>query len=123
MKTPKNLHLIAINDYFKIIKGTLKKLAPDKLYLGPRLDFHFYPSEDNLNDWDYRNNWIVNISAQYCDVISFNRYRHTAADLRPGDFDKPVIVGEWHHVPLEKGSFYKGPEHFNESLEDEGREI
>jgi hypothetical protein len=112
----KEFTLIAINDYFKIVKGTLKKLAPDKLYLGPRLDFHFYPSEDNLNDWDHRNNWIVNISAQYCDVISFNRYRHTASDLRPGDFDKPVIVGEWHHVPLEKGSFYKGPEHFNEAL-------
>ncbi len=112
----KEFTLIAINDYFRIVKETLKKLAPDKLYLGPRLDFHFYPSEENLNDWDYRNNWIVNISAKYCDVISFNRYRHTAADLRPGDFDKPVIVGEWHHIPLEKGSFYKGPEHFNEAL-------
>ncbi len=112
----KDFTLMAINDYFRIVKETLNKLAPGKLYLGPRLDFHFYPSEENLNDWDGRNNWIVNISAKYCDVISFNRYRHTAADLRPGDFDKPVIVGEWHHTPLEKSSFYKGPEHFNEAL-------
>jgi len=107
----KEFTLIAINDYFKFVSSTLKKLAPDKLYLGPRLDFHFYPSED------FRNNWIVNIAAQYCDVVSFNRYRNTAADLRPGDFDKPVIVGEWHHTPLEKGSFYMSPEHFNESLQ------
>jgi hypothetical protein len=112
----KDFTLMAINDYFKTIKETLQKLAPNKLYLGPRLDFHFYPSEVNLNDWDFRNNWIVNIADKYCDVVSFNRYRHTAADLRPGDFDKPIIVGEWHHVPLEKGSFYMSAEHFNESL-------
>ena len=95
----------------------MKKLAPDKLYLGPRFDFHFYPSEKNLNDWDYRNDWIVNIAAQYCDVVSFNRYRHSAADLRPGDSDKPVLIGEWHHTPLEKGSFYMNQEHFAESLQ------
>ena len=70
----KQFTLVAINDYFRGVRDILKKLAPDKLYLGPRLDFHFYPSEVNLNDWDARNNWIVNIAAQYCDVVSFNRY-------------------------------------------------
>jgi hypothetical protein len=112
----KEFTMTAITDYFKFVNSTLKKLAPDKLYLGPRLDFHFYPSEVNLNDWDARTSWIVNIAAQYCDVVSFNRYRHTAADVRPGDFDKPIIIGEWHHTPLEKGSFYKNAEHFNECL-------
>jgi hypothetical protein len=112
----KEFTLIAINEYFRKVSSIIKKLAPDKLYLGPRLDFHFYPSEKNLNNWDFRNNWIVNIAAQYCDVVSFNRYRLSARDLRPGDLDKPIIIGEWHHVPLEKGSFYMGPEHFNESL-------
>ncbi len=112
----KEFTLMAINEYFRQVKNTLQKLAPGKLYLGPRLDFHFYPSENGLNDWDFRNDWIVNIAAGYCDVVSFNRYRHSAADLRPGDSDKPVIVGEWHHVPLEKGSFYMDQEHFAESL-------
>ena len=107
---------MAINEYFKKVRNTLKKLAPDKLYLGPRLDFHFYPSDRKLNDWDFRNDWIVNLAAKYCDVVSFNRYRHSAADLRPGNADKPVIIGEWHHVPLEKGSFYLDQAHFAESL-------
>ena len=102
--------------YFENVLGTIRTLAPGKLYLGPRLDYHFYPSEKNLNPWDSRNNWIVNLAAQYCDVVSFNRYRASACDLRPGDFDKPVIVGEWHHTPLEKSSFYMSPDHFNESL-------
>ncbi len=113
--------LMAINEYFKKVRNTLKKLAPDKLYLGPRLDFHFYPSDKDLNNWDSRNNWIVNISARYCDVVSFNRYRHSAADLRPGDCDKPVLIGEWHHVPLEKGSFYIDQEHFAETLQMRAR--
>ena len=117
----KEFTLMAVNEYFKQVRNTLKKLAPDKLYLGPRLDFHFYPSDSNLNDWDFRNNWIVNISALYCDVVSFNRYRHSAADLRPGDSDKPVLVGEWHHIPLEKGSFYMDQEHFAESLQMRAR--
>jgi hypothetical protein len=116
-KDTQEFTLIAINEYFKQVRNILKKLAPGKLYLGPRLDFHFYPSEKNLNDWDSRNNWIVNISAQYCDVVSFNRYRHSAADIRPGDADKPVLIGEWHHIPLEKGSFYMNQEHFAESLQ------
>jgi hypothetical protein len=109
--------LMTVKEYFKKVTSTLRNLAPDKLYLGPRLDFHFYPSEIGLNDWDFRNNWIVNIAAQYCDVVSFNRYRNTAADLRPGDFDKPVIVGEWHHTPLGKGSFYTSADNFVENLQ------
>jgi hypothetical protein len=109
--------LLAVHEYFRGIRDTLRKLAPAKLYLGPRLDFHFYPSEIGLNDWDFRNNWIVNIASQYCDVVSFNRYRNTAADLRPGDFDKPVIVGEWHHTPLGKGSFYTSAENFVDNLQ------
>lgn len=108
--------LLTVREYFMRIKAVLRELAPGKLYLGPRLDFHFYPGERGLNDWDFRNDWIVELAAEYCDVVSFNRYRHTAADLRPGSRDRPVIIGEWHHVPLEKGSFFMGPEHFEQSM-------
>lgn len=116
-KDTQEFTFMAVNEYFKRVKSTLKKYAPGKLYLGPRLDYHFYPSEEGLNDWDYWNNWIVNIAAEYCDVVSFNRYRHSAADLRPGEADKPVLIGEWHHTPLEKGSFYMNQEHFAKSLQ------
>jgi hypothetical protein len=117
----KEFTLMAIKEYFIQVRNTLKKLAPDKLYLGPRLDYHFYPSDRDLNDWDFRNDWIVNIAALYCDVVSFNRYRHSAADLRPGDYDKPVLIGEWHHLPLEKGSFYSNQEHFSASIQMRAR--
>jgi hypothetical protein len=115
-KDTEDFTVMAINEYFKRIRDTLKKLAPDKLFLGSRLDFHWYPSETNLNEWDARTGWIVNIAAQYCDVVSFNRYRSTAEDVRPGNCDKPVIIGEWHHTTLEKSTFYRGPEHFTENL-------
>lgn len=81
---------ILANEYFKKVKETMSKSAPNKLYLGCRFDFHYYPDEDTSVDW------IVKIAAKYCDVVSFNRYRYSAADLRPSDADKPVMIGEFH---------------------------
>ncbi|MBA4167814.1 MAG: beta-galactosidase, partial [Chitinophagaceae bacterium] len=96
----KEFTAILANQYFKIIRATLKEIMPDKLYLGCRFDFHFYPSEDTVNDW------LVNIAAQYCDVVSFNRYRYSAADLRPSTIDKPVMIGEWHIGALDRGMLH-----------------
>jgi hypothetical protein len=113
----KEFTVLMVNEYFMKVSGALKKLAPNKLYLGCRFDFHWYPSEKNLNAWDFRNNWVVNIAAQYCDVVSFNKYSSTVADLHPGDFDKPVICSEWHHTPINKAAFFSNAEDFNESMQ------
>ena len=91
---------IIADTYFKVVKGTLKKVSPDKLYLGCRFDFHYYPAEDSAI------NWIVDIAAKYCDVVSFNRYRYFAAELRPGLADKPVMIGEWHMGALDRGMLH-----------------
>lgn len=87
-------------DYFRVIQKTLREVAPDKLYLGCRFDFHFYPSED------VSYNWLIKIAAQYCDVVSFNRYRYSAIDLVPADADKPVMIGEWHVGALDRGMLH-----------------
>jgi len=91
---------VIANTYFKVIKGTLKKVSPNKLYLGCRFDFHYYPVEDSTI------NWIVDIAAKHCDVVSFNRYRYSAAELKSGLTDKPVMIGEWHMGALDRGMLH-----------------
>jgi hypothetical protein len=90
--------------YFTVIREVIKKYAPNKLYLGCRMDFHFYPEEES------HSNWLVEIAAKHCDVVSFNRYRYTTEDLLFHDksIDKPIIIGEVHFCPLDKGLFHSG---------------
>jgi hypothetical protein len=89
--------------YFKACRDEIKKAVPDKLYLGARLDFHMYPYEDTTR------NWIIKIAGEYCDVISFNRYRYTCAEVTPPEgIDKPVMIGEWHMGTLDRGMFHWG---------------
>ena len=88
--------------YYKICFEELKAVVPDKLYLGSRNDFHYYPDD---KEWE----WVIYIAARYCDVISFNRYRFSAADLvLPDDIDKPVIIGEFHFGALDRGLPHTG---------------
>jgi len=88
--------------YYSICSQSVKKLAPDLLYLGCRMDFHLYPEDTTLND-------IIKIAAKYCDVVSFNRYRYTCAELVPPDGgDYPLIIGEYHFGSLETGLLQPG---------------
>jgi len=89
--------------YFSTIRDVIKKEAPEKLYLGCRFDFHFYPEGQKELEW------VLRIAAEYCDVVSFNRYRFSANTLRlPDSIDKPVIIGEWHMGALDRGMFHTG---------------
>jgi hypothetical protein len=89
--------------YFGTIRDVIKGEAPDKLYLGCRFDFHFYPEGQKELEW------VLRIAAKYCDVVSFNRYRFSADILRlPGGIEKPVIIGEWHMGALDRGMFHTG---------------
>ena len=88
--------------YYSICSQSVKKLAPDLLYLGCRMDFHLYPEDTTLND-------IIKIASEYCDVVSFNRYRYTCAELVPPDGgDYPLIIGEYHFGSLETGLLQPG---------------
>ncbi len=89
--------------YFQVVRDAIKEVAPNKLYLGCRFDFHFYPGEERHREW------VIRVAARYCDVISFNRYRFSAGTLvPPKGIDKPVIIGEFHFGALDRGMFHTG---------------
>lgn len=80
-------------EYFKRVRETFKSVAPDTLYFGCR----FAGSTDAA----------VRMAAKYCDVISYNIYRHTLDAFKlPDGVDKPVLVGEFHFGALDRGLFH-----------------
>jgi hypothetical protein len=81
--------------YFRICRDEIKKVAPNQLYLGCRFAF--------VNDR------AIAAAAKFCDVVSFNIYRSSVADLRlPAGLDLPVIIGEFHFGALDRGMFHTG---------------
>jgi hypothetical protein len=88
--------------YHRICREEVKKIAPDKLYLGSRLHCHYYPDDRTEVE-------LIRIAARYCDVVTFNRYRFTAGDLvLPEGVDKPILIGEFHFGALDRGHFHTG---------------
>jgi hypothetical protein len=92
--------LVAFTDsiahtYFRTIKQELTALSPEQLYLGPR--------------FAWQNKIVVRASLDYCDVVSFNKYQYSVADLRlPDEADHPVIIGEFHFGAVDRGMFHPG---------------
>lgn len=81
--------------YFEVCRDTIKQAAPNQLYLGCR--------------FSVSNDLAVRAAAKYCDVVSFNWYKHSAANLRlPKGVDKPIIIGEFHFGALDRGMFHPG---------------
>ncbi len=81
--------------YFQICRDAVKQVAPNQLYLGCR--------------FAWSNQRAIIAATKYCDVVSFNRYRRSVADLRlPPGFDKPIIIGEFHFGALDRGMFHPG---------------
>ena len=88
-------HKFVCEQYFKVISETLRRIAPNKLYLGCR--------------FAGTNESAVRAAAKYCDVISFNIYKKTLATFRlPEGVDKPVVIGEFHFGALDRGMFSTG---------------
>ena len=82
-----------IHCYYANIRAAFDKLAPGVLYMGCR--FAGYTPD------------LVTIGAQYCDVISFNRYAFTTESVvLPEGVDKPVMIGEYHFGALDRGIFH-----------------
>ena len=83
--------------YYKTCRTELKRVAPDKLYFGSRLPIHFFPD-------DQKESKNIQVAAQYCDVVCFNRYRFSAEDLiLPFGIDKPTLIGEFHIGTFDRG--------------------
>ncbi|MBQ5984595.1 MAG: beta-galactosidase [Bacteroidales bacterium] len=82
-----------IHKYYSNIREAFDKLAPGVLYMGCR--FSNYTPD------------LVTIGAQYCDVISYNRYAFTTDSVvLPDGVDKPVMIGEFHFGALDRGMFH-----------------
>ena len=87
----------AIDTYFRVIDEELKKIAPDKLYLGCRINSRNF----NRNAFE--------AAAKYCDVISINHYDYNLADFKETQgLDKPIIIGEFHFGALDRGLLHSG---------------
>lgn len=84
---------VVSEEYFKRIREEFKAVAPDTLYLGCR----FAGSTDAA----------VRLAARYCDVISYNIYRHTLDEFQlPEGVDMPMLIGEFHFGALDRGLFH-----------------
>ena len=81
--------------YFGIIRDELEEVAPNQLYMGCRFAW--------VNDRAAR------AAAKFCDIVSYNRYTYSVADLHlPDGIDKPSIIGEFHFGALDRGMFHTG---------------
>lgn len=92
------------DEYFSKCKSAIKKVAPNKMYLGCRFDFHFYPDADN-----YSRDWVIAHGGKYADIVSFNRYNYSCNTMKPVDgMDFPIILGEFHLGALDRGLPHSG---------------
>ena len=84
--------------YFAAVRDEFKKAAPHKLYMGCR-----YAG-------GYPKKFALRASVKYCDVLSFNIYRRDLSEYRwwAREFDKPVIIGEFHSGALDRGPLSPG---------------
>jgi len=82
-------------EYFRVCRAAVKAADPEGLYLGCR--------------FAWVNDRAVRAAAEYCDVVSFNRYSYSVADFRlPEGVDKPVVIGEFHFGALDRGMLHTG---------------
>ena len=81
--------------YFRMSREAVKEADPGGLYLGCR--------------FAWVNDRAVRASVKYCDVVSFNRYNRSVADLGlPDGCDKPIVIGEFHFGALDRGMLHTG---------------
>ncbi len=87
--------------YFATVKASLKKHAPNKLYLGCRW---FRPEK-------HKHKYNVGVGAKYIDILTFNQYDteliNYAYPLKQ-EIDKPFMITEFNFGALDTGKFYPG---------------
>ncbi len=83
-------------EYYKICRDAMREHAPDKLYLGSR-----------INHW--KNHTALNACAEYADVVSINLYDYTPDVFRaPDGFDAPIMIGEFHFGTITERGVWGG---------------
>ncbi len=85
-----------VRRYFQVCRDAIKEIDPKAMYLGCSFG-------TGSNMWKY----AARISADYCDVVTCNTYRFNISDLKlpEGSYDRPILIGEYHFAPQDKGTF------------------
>jgi hypothetical protein len=84
------------HEYYKTCRAAMREHAPNKLYLGSR-----------INHW--KNHLALNVCAEYADVVSINLYDYTPDMFRaPDGFDAPVLIGEFHFGTITERGVWGG---------------
>ncbi|WP_111979256.1 beta-galactosidase [Algibacillus agarilyticus] len=90
------------SEYFRIVDGALNKYMPNHMYLGVRFADWGMPKE------------VVQASAKYADVVSFNLYKEGLTKNKwkfLEKLDMPTIIGEFHMGTTASGFFHPGLVH------------
>jgi hypothetical protein len=82
-------------EYFRVIRDELKKVAPNTLYFGCR--------------FAWVNDRAVRAADKFCEVLSFNVYEYDLSGFKlPKGVDKGVMIGEFHFGALDRGMLHTG---------------
>lgn len=85
--------------YFRVCREAVKRVAPKQLYLGCRF----------ASPISWKNDTVLRAAAKHCDLLSFNPYCRGVAEQRlPPGVDMPVMIGEFHFGALDRGMFHPG---------------
>ena len=88
-------YTLIAEEYFKVIREELKRVAPNKIYFGCR--------------FAWVNDRAVRAADKYCEVLSFNLYQYDLSDFKlPEGVDKGFIIGEFHFGALDRGMLHTG---------------
>jgi hypothetical protein len=88
-------YTVTAERFFQCCREAVKEVDPHGLYLGCR--------------FAWTNDRAIRAAGKYCDVVSFNRYQRSVADLRlPEGVDRPILIGEFHFGALDRGMFHTG---------------
>ncbi len=91
----RSFYTVIAEQYFKVLSEELKRVAPEKLYLGCR--------------FAWGNELAIRAAAKYVDVISFNIYKYEIGSFHlPEGVDRPCLIGEFHFGALDRGLFHTG---------------
>ena len=81
--------------YFEVVRDACRRHAPNQLYLGCR--FAGPPPKP-----------VTRACAQAADIISYNLYYVQIPGDKFLEFDRPMIIGEFHFGALDRGMFHTG---------------
>lgn len=83
-------------EYYRTCREAMRANAPDKLYLGSRINHT-------------KNAMALNVCSEYADVVSINFYDYTPDRFKPPEgFNAPVMIGEYHFGTITERGMWGG---------------